>query len=166
MDKFVFPDPPNLSYYLYRNIKSEIFHFPSSPLYDSLDHEDVVFHHLEFSDRGCRGIFIHSFEQNSDLSTVDLSKPPIFDDPSSDELETPQAIEALKPKLMVMSGSRSLDVSSTSNQKYVELFQDPYHSIFYSKNQSISQFLHPPTESCDPIAQGLEELYVASTFEK
>jgi len=49
------------------------------------------------------------------LSIVDLSKPSVFDGPSFDELETLQAIEALHPELMVMLGSHSLDVSSTSN---------------------------------------------------
>lgn len=91
-------------------------------MYDSLDHEDVVVHHLEFSYHGCRDTFIPSSDHDSNMPTVDLSKPPVFDDPSSDELETPQVVKELQPDLMAMSGSRSLEVSSTSNKKYFELF--------------------------------------------
>lgn len=76
------------------------------------NHEDVIIH-LEFSDHGFHDIFAHSFNQNSDSPTIDLSKPLVFDDPSSDEVETPQVVEALYPKLMVISSSRSLEVSST-----------------------------------------------------
>jgi len=51
--------------------------------------------------------------------------------PPSNELETPQVIEALEPKLMVMSGSRSLEFSSTSDKKCVESLQAPHRSIVH-----------------------------------
>jgi len=76
------------------NIEGEIYHFLSSPLHDSSDNEDASFHHLELSDCDYHDILIHSIEHDSEFSTVDLSKPSIFDDPSSDELET-QAIKEL-----------------------------------------------------------------------
>lgn len=87
-------------------MEGEISHFSSSPLYHSSDHEDV-FVHLEIFDCGCPDIFIHSSDDDFDSLVVDLSKPLVFDDPSSDEVENPQFVEALHLKLMVMSGSRS-----------------------------------------------------------
>lgn len=97
------PSPRNLSSYLSQNIKCEISRFPSSPLYDSSNNEDAPIHDLEFSDRGRRDLFIHSSDHDSESSIVALSKPSVFDDPYFDELEPPQAIEALQPHLKVMS---------------------------------------------------------------
>lgn len=54
--------------------------------------------------------------------------------------------------MMVMLGSHSLEVSSTSNQKCVESFEAPHHSIRYIENQFVLQFLHTPSVSHDPIA--------------
>jgi len=100
---------------------------------------------------------IHSSAHDSYFSTVDISKPPIFDDPSPHELETPPFIEALETKLMVMSGSCSLEASPTSNQKSIESPQAPHDSIVYTKNQSISQILHRPSKSHDTIDHALEK---------
>lgn len=47
----------------------------------------LVFH-LEFFGHGCHDLFIHSSNHDADFSTIDISKPPVFDDPSSDEYET------------------------------------------------------------------------------
>lgn len=94
-DKYVFPNLSKLSSYPSRNIKGEISHFQSSPLYDSLDHEDDSICKLKLFDHGYRDIFIHSFYHNYDFFTIDLSKPLIFGDPYSAKLEPPQAVEAL-----------------------------------------------------------------------
>lgn len=83
-----------------------------------------------------------------------------------DEGETPQAVEALQPELMVMSCSRSLEISSTSDKKSVESPQTPHHSLVHIENQSNSQFLYPPLESHDPFAHVLEESYMTSTATK
>lgn len=134
-------------------------------MYDLSDHEDVDVH-LEFSDRGCHDIFTHSFDHDSDSPIIDLSKPPIFDDPSSDEVETPQAIEALQLKLMVMSSSHNLEGNSSSDKKYLDYPQYPHHSLVHIENQSNSLFSHPPPESHDTISHELEESYVASIVAK
>lgn len=39
---------------------------------------------------GCHYLFIPLFDHDDDPYIVDLSKPPIFDDLSVDEMETPQ----------------------------------------------------------------------------
>lgn len=103
-------------------MEGEISCFSSSPLYNSLGHEDITIHLLEPYDRGFRSRLIHSSYHNFDFPTVDLSKKPVFDDPYSDEFETPQAIEILHTELMVMSGYRSLEVSSTSDLRSIESF--------------------------------------------
>jgi len=109
------PNPPDLSSYLSKHIEGEISRFPSSTLYNSLDHEDVSICNLEIYDCGCRDIFIDSFDHDYDFSIAELSKPPIFDDPSYGELELLQAIEAFQPELIVMLVSRSLEINSTSD---------------------------------------------------
>lgn len=119
-----------------------IYFFSSTPLYNSSDHEDFV-DHLECSDHGCCDIFTHSFGHDYDSPIADLSKPLAFEDISSDEVETPQVSETLQPELMVMSSSRSLYVSPTSNKKYVESSQAPHSSLVHIENQSSSWFLHP-----------------------
>lgn len=92
--KSFFPNSPNLSSFISGNIEGENSCFSLPPLYDSSNHEDAIVH-LKFSDHGCLNIFTHSSDHDSNSPTVDLSKPPVFDDPSSDEVETPQVIEAL-----------------------------------------------------------------------
>lgn len=93
-NRYFFMNPPNLSSFISINWEGEIFSFSSTPIYDSSDHEDVDVH-IKFSDHGCCDLFIHSFDHNSDSLAIDLSKPPIFHDLSSDEVETPQDIKAL-----------------------------------------------------------------------
>lgn len=63
-----------------------------------------------------------------------LSKPPVFDDLPSDNFELPQAVEALKPELMVMLGSRSLEACSNSDKNNVESFKAPHHSTTHIEN--------------------------------
>lgn len=92
-DKSFFPDPLDLSYFISGNSEGEFF-FSLTPLCDSLDHEDVIFH-PEYYDHGCLDIFTHSFDHDSDSPTVDLSKPSDFYDPSFDEVETPKTVKEL-----------------------------------------------------------------------
>lgn len=68
----------------------------------------------------CRDLFTPSFDHDIDSLDVDLSKPPVFDVVPDDEVGTPQVVEALQPKLMVMSGAQRLEVSSTLNQNFIE----------------------------------------------
>ena len=65
-----------------------------------------------------------------------------------------------------MSGSRSLEVGSTSDNKCVESFQVAHHFVAHIENRFILQFLDPLFASRNPIAQSLEESYVASTVAK
>ena len=51
--------------FISRNLEVEKLCFSSTPMYDSLDHEDADAH-LEFSDRGCRDLFTHSFDHDYD----------------------------------------------------------------------------------------------------
>lgn len=53
---------------------------------------------------------------------------------------------------MVMLGSRSLEIISTFDQKCVESFQAPHHSIAHIENHYVLQFSHPSFVSHDPIA--------------
>lgn len=134
-------------------------------MYDSSDHEDANVN-IEYSYCGCHDLFTHSFHHDSNSPTIYLYMPPLFDDPPADEVETPQAGKALQPELMVMSSSRSLEVSSTSDKKYVESPQAPHYFLVHIENKSSLQFPHPPPESHDPISHALEESYVVSTIAK
>lgn len=135
-EKLFLLDPPNLSPYLSGNIEGEISVFLPSPLYDSLDDEDASFCNIEIFYCGFHDILNDSFDCDPNFSTVDISKPLIFDDSFSDELKLPQVVKAFQPRLMVMSGSCGLDINSTSNQKYVESFQAPHHSLIHLEIQS------------------------------
>lgn len=86
-DKTFFPNPPNLSSYFSGKIEGAISCFPSSPLYDSSHHEDPSILDPKLSDHGCRDIFIRSSDHDYNYSIIDLSKPSVFDGPSSNELE-------------------------------------------------------------------------------
>lgn len=59
----------------------------SNPLYDSSDHEDAD-EIIDFSDRRGHDLFTLIFDHDVDSIIVDLSKPPIYDDLSVDEVET------------------------------------------------------------------------------
>ena len=106
----------DLSSFIYRNSEARKFCFSSTPLYDSLDYEDAN-GNIEFSNRGCHDLFFPSFDHDVDLFVVDISKPAVFDDLPVDEVETPQAIEALQPELMVMLGPYCLEVDFHSRSE-------------------------------------------------
>ena len=67
----------------------------------SLDHEDAN-EIIDFSDCSCRNLFAPIFDCDDDSITVDFLEPLVYDDLFVDEVETPQTIEALHSKLMVM----------------------------------------------------------------
>ena len=93
-DTSFFSNPLNLSSVISESAEGEHSCFSSTPLYDSLDHEGAK-EHIEFYDHGCRDLFTPSFDHDVDSFLVNISKPRVFDDLPIDEVETPQAIEAL-----------------------------------------------------------------------
>ena len=134
-DASVFANPFSISSVFFENVDGEHFCFSSTPLYDSSDHEDTD-EHIEFSDHGCCDLFSPSFDYNDDSFIVNISKPHVFDDLPIDEVETPQAFEALQPKMMVMLGPHFLEVNFTPNQKSVGTPKAPHHSPLYIEDQS------------------------------
>ena len=107
----------HLTFHLpFPDTKDEFVRFSSTPLFDLLDHEDAN-EIIDFTDHSCRDLFTLVFDHNDDSIIVDFSKPPIYDDLSVDEVKTPQTIEALKPKLMVMSIPHCPEVSFISDQE-------------------------------------------------
>ena len=113
-------NPPNISSFISINSEGEKLCFSSTPLYYSSDHEDFDVH-LEFSDRGCHDIFTHSFDHGSDSSTIDLSKPPVFDDPSFNEVETPQVVQAIQLEMMVIQVLIALRLVPLPNRNLLNL---------------------------------------------
>lgn len=152
-----------MSYVISQNTKGEHPCFSYTPLNDSLNHEDVE-KHPKFSGCGCRDLCTSSFDHDVDSLIVNISKPLVFYDRSIDEVETPQAIEALQLELMAMSGPCCPQVSSTSDQKTCEAPKAPHHSFVCTKDQSNTQISFPPLESHDPITYALEESYTTSTL--
>lgn len=117
-DTYLFPNSPNLSSFIYGNSESEHSCFQSTPIYDSLDHEDAD-ENIKFSNHGFHDLFTHSSYHDADSFSIDLSKPLVFDDLPNDEVESPQVVKALQLKLIVLSGSFSHEVSSASYKKFV-----------------------------------------------
>jgi len=87
----------------------------------------------------------------------------VYEDPSINKVKTPQTIEALQPELMVMWDPRYPKVGFASDQEIVQTLKDPHHSSVCTQDQYNTQILLPPLELHDPIAQVLEESYIAST---
>lgn len=79
-----------------RNAEGEFFRFSSTPLFDSLDHEDAN-EIIDFVYHSCHGPFIPVFNHDVDSIVVYFSNPPTYDDIFVDEVETPQTVEALQP---------------------------------------------------------------------
>lgn len=88
--------------------EAEICRFSSSPLYNSSYHEDTSIYNPKLYNLVFRDILIDSAGQYFVLPVIDFAKQLIFDDLPSDDLDLPQPVKALQPKLMVMSGYRSL----------------------------------------------------------
>ena len=63
-----------------------------------------------------------------------------------------QVVEALHPELMVMSGSRSLEISSNSDQNSDVSSKAPHHFGVHIEDQSLLKKFHPPSALHNPIA--------------
>jgi len=87
----------------------------------------------------------------------------VYEDPSINEVETPQTVEALQPELMVMLGPRCLEVGFAFDQEIVQILKASHHSSICTQGQSKTQILLPPLELHNPVAHTLEESYIAST---
>lgn len=161
-DKLFIENPLDLSSAFPKNTEDEFFHFSSTPLFDSLDHEDVD-ERIDFSNCGCHDPFTPIFDHNHDPITVDFSKPSIYDDLFDDEVETPNTVKALQPELMVMSGPHSPEVGLTSNQEIVQSPKAPHHPSVCIEDQSHTYIMLTPLELHNPIAHALEEYYIEST---
>ena len=105
-----------------------------------------------------------SFGHDVDSLSTNMSRPLVFDDVPVDEVETPQAIEALHPEMMVMTGPRCPEVGFTFDWEIVETHKAPHHSLHHTEDQPNTQISLPPLESHDPIALELEESYTSSTL--
>ena len=92
-DQPFFENTLDLSSALSRNAEGEHPSFSSTPLCDSSNHEDVD-QHPEFSDLGCHDLFTSSLDHDVDSLIVNLSKPLVYEDPSVNEVKTPQIVEA------------------------------------------------------------------------
>ena len=79
-------------------------------------------------------------------------------------METPQVIEVVQPKFMVMLGPRCPEDGFASDQEIVELPKAPHHSFVCIDDQSNTLVFLPPPKSHDPITHALEESYTASTL--
>jgi len=142
-EKLFIEDPLDPSPVFSGNTEDEFVHFSSTPLFDSSDHEDVE-EFIDFSDHGCHYPFSSNFNHDHESIVVDFLKPPVYDDLLDDEVETPKVVEALQPKLMVMSCPRSLGVSLTSDHEIVQSPKAPHHSSILLKIHLThrSHFLH------------------------
>lgn len=134
-DKLFIENLLDLSSVFSKNTEDEFVRFSTTRLFYSFDHEDAN-EIIDFSDRGDRDPFVSIFDHDHESITIDLSKPPVYDDLFDDEVETPKTIKALQPKLMVMSGPRSLWVSLTSDQEIVQSPKAPHHSSVWIKYPS------------------------------
>lgn len=63
-------------------------YFSSTPPFDSSYHEDFD-EIINFSNHSCQYLFNPIFDHDVDSIIIDLSKPPIYDDLSIDEVKTP-----------------------------------------------------------------------------
>jgi len=78
----------NLSYIISENTEGDYPCFLSTPLRDSLKHEDVK-QNPEFCDIGCCDLSTSSSDHDIDSIVVNLSKTLVYDDLFLDEVETP-----------------------------------------------------------------------------
>ena len=118
---------------------------------------------LEFFYHGCHNLFTLSSDQDVDSLIVNPSRPLFYEDPSINEVKTPQIIEAFQPEMMVMSGLRCLEFGFAFDKEILQTLKAPHHSSICTQNHSNTQILLPPLELHDPIAHASEESYIAST---
>ena len=152
-DKLFIENPLDISSVFSGNTKDEFVHFSSTPLFDSSDHEDAN-EIIYFFYHGYHDTFTTIFDHDNESITVDLSKPPVYDDLSNDEVETHKVVEALQPEMMVMSSPRCPEVGFTSDQEIVQSPKAPHHSYVCIEDQSHTH---------DTITHALEEFYIIIT---
>ena len=87
-DKLFIENPLDLSSSVSGNTEYGFFFFSSTPIFDSLYHEDTD-EIIDFSDHDCHDPFTPIFDHDDDSIAVYFSKPPIYDDLYDDEDETP-----------------------------------------------------------------------------
>lgn len=162
-DTSSFENMSNLSSVISKNTEGEHPCFLSTPLHDSSNHDDVD-KRPESSDLSCHDLSTSSSYHDVDSIIVNLSKTLVYDDLSVDEVETPQIVEALQPKLMVMSSPLFPEVGFTSDQEIAETCKAPHHSLLCIQDQSNTHISLPPLELHDPIAHALKESYTTSTL--
>lgn len=134
-DKLFIEDPLDPSSVFSRNIEDEFVCFSSTPLFDSSDHEDAK-EFIDFFDHYSHDPFASNFYHDHDSITVDLSKPPVYDDLPDDEVETPKTVETLQLKLMVMSSPHSIEVSLTSDHEIIQSLEAPHRSSICTEDPS------------------------------
>lgn len=86
--KLFIENPLDFSSTFSRNTEDEFVCFSSTPLFDLSDHEDAD-EIIDFTNCSCHDLFTPIFDHDHDSIVVDFSKPPIYDDLSDDEVETP-----------------------------------------------------------------------------
>jgi len=118
-DQSFFEHPLDFLSIFLGNVEDEHSFFPSTPLCDSSNHEDVD-QHPEFYDLGFHDLFTSSFDHDVDSLVVNPSMPLVYNDPSVKEVETPHTVKALQPKLMVIPGPCCPKIGFTSDQEIVQ----------------------------------------------
>ena len=160
-DKLLIEDPLDPSFVFSRDIEDKFVHFSSTPLFNLSNHEDTK-EFIDFSDYGSSDPFTSIFYNNLDSIAIDLSKPPVYDDLSDDEVETPKIVEALQPEMISMSSPHSLGVSLTFDHETVQSPKAPHRSFICIEDPSHLHITLPPIKH-NPIAHVLEDSYIAST---
>ena len=102
-DQSFIGNPLDISSSFSRNAEGDHPSSSSTPLSDSSNHEDFD-QHPEFFDLGCRDLSISSSDHDVDSLIVNPSKLMVYEDPSVNEVETPQTVKELQLELMVMLG--------------------------------------------------------------
>lgn len=143
-DKLFIEYPLDPSSLFSGNIEDEFIHFSSTPLLDSSNHENAE-EFIDFSNHGGRDSFVSNFyHYHESIIIVDFLKPPVYDDLPDDEYGTPKTVEALHPKIMVMSCPRSIEVSLTSNHEIIQSPKAPHPASLCIEDPSHTQITLPP----------------------
>jgi len=164
-DTLFIEDPLDPSSAFSRSTEDELILFSSTPMLDSSDHEDAE-EFFDFSNPGSRDPLGSNFDHDHESIATDLSKPPVYDDLLDDEAETPKAVEAILPKLMVMSCCCFLEVSLTSDHEILQSPKALHHSSVCIEDPSPTQITLPPLKLHDPITHAFKESYSTRTHSR
>lgn len=124
----------NWSIIFLENRKGEHLCLSSTPLLDSSNHEEAN-EKPKFSNLGYHDLFTSSSNHTVDLTIFNLSKTPVYDELSVNEVKIPQTIEKIQPELIVMSGPHCPEVCFTFSQEIVETLKAPHHSLLCIEDQ-------------------------------